>query len=192
MFSFSLPYRSAVRRRLMWRNVFALFVMFCLSATLLFTGCKTDSNDDEKYSLNGTWVYNSDYGSEKYIIDTNAKTLEYEGNFKGKIHETTYFTSSSGVIIIEYDVDGKPEYWDYSNFPEVEGPYPPLGDFLGIYFINLSATSVQLANASDATYTDSYYRCEAASLNEAKTKFTADNVDLFIFDWSYVQPQVKQ
>ena len=171
----------------------AAFLAFALvlSAGLMLVSCDNGGGGGSgggNLSLVGTWVYNYGSGEDKYIITDNS--LEYVGGFKGAIRHLEYFTPTAGVIIIEYDANGKQEYWDYSNWPAIDGPYPPLGDFYGIYFINLSSTSVQLANAAD-NGGDPYYRCEAANLNDAKAKFTAGNVGDFV-DWSFVQPQVKQ
>jgi hypothetical protein len=188
MFSFySLRPRTFSPRRFATR-----FALTCLLATLLFVSCNTETGN-ENLSIAGSWAYSSEYGTEKYIITSSRLEYGYNGDgFKGAIRDLTYFIPSAGVIIVEYDADNKPEYWDYSNHPAVTGPHQPLGNFLGVYFINLSDTSVKIANASDIAGVDEYYRCEAATLNEAKEKFTDDNVSNFIFDWSMVQTQVKQ
>ena len=189
-------FSSNSNRRVFTQNASALLFVFCLFLAPFLTGCETEAKDDD-FSVNGTWVFSSEYGSEIYIIDTDNNRFEYEGGlaFKGTIHEVTFFTSNSGVIIIEYDEDAKPEYYEIDWNPPydvISGPHDPIGNFLGVYFINLKADTVKLANATDTTFADLYYRCEAETLEAAKVKFTADNIDDFIFDWSYVSTQVKQ
>lgn len=177
------------------RSVITLFAFFCLTAALMFTGCQME--EDEDPSIIGEWKLVYTNGEEVYRI-TSAR-FEYDpgndGGYKGDIKEIKYFTKTSGVIIVEYDQDAKPKYYEYEweePYGIISGPEGPLGDFQGIFFRDLTSSKVKLANASDTSGTDQYSRAEADTLQTAKTKFTSDNVDSFVWDWAYVSTQTRQ
>ncbi|MDR0376338.1 MAG: hypothetical protein LBH70_00930 [Spirochaetaceae bacterium] len=132
--------------------------------------------------LQGEWAYippGSEIASETYTI--TAETIEYGGNsggddigtgFTGTIRFVSNYSSGSGVIIIEYTE--KPAYDKYNGL-----------DFFGIYYRNLEAGSVQLANAT--TFPD-YSAPDTATLDEAVAKFTRMEMGRYV-DWSVVNPQ---
>jgi hypothetical protein len=126
--------------------------------------------------INGAWKDNS--GGDIYIINLSSKTLEYDDGgwdmgYKGNIKEIVYFNNkgTAGIIFIEYTK--KPI--DYGT------GLPPGGNFIGIYFRNL--TSKQ----GDFT-TPSNYPTEpipaTSTLQEAKNKFTEDTMGTYTAFWS--------
>jgi len=181
-------------RRNWARSVFTLFAVAFLLTALLFSSCKTEP-DEGDLSIIGSWKYTYSGGEESYFISSTR--FEYGGYsaLKGDVHEIKYFNKSSGVIIIEYDADSLPQYYEYGDAPDyavISGPVGPLGKFQGIFFSGLTNTSVKLANASDTSGNDKYFRAEVATLELAISSFTADNVDLFIWGWGGVNSQTRQ
>jgi hypothetical protein len=168
----------------------ALLLLFLSGAALLFSGCELYGEvggDGASIPgalpdlLHGRWAYippGSDIPSEAYTV--TGDTIEYgyggindvETGFKGVIRFVSNFSSDSGVIIIEYTV--RPSYHLYNN----------LG-FFGIYYRNLKADTVQLANATN--FPD-YSAPDTATLEEAVAKFTRMRMGLYV-DWGVVQPQ---
>jgi hypothetical protein len=157
------------------RNVFALFVMFCLS-TALFTGCgPSDYFDDHKLKqdLIGTWE--SEYYDGYTIKATHlsygygADSIEYAGIIK----YVSNFSNTAGVIIIEYDTDHKPTYYagyDPVTYEPIGDPLPLKGNFIGIYFDDFKpGVSVQMGGAYVAG------GAEKATLVEAIATFTQWN-----------------
>ncbi|MDR1324492.1 MAG: hypothetical protein LBK00_00465 [Treponema sp.] len=169
-----------------------LFLGVCLViGTLGFVGCDTGNKDDPGI-LTGNWSS----GTDGYVI-TNT-TLTYQGykdpthpewsdtNFAGTIENNPDFTQKSGVIIVKYT--GKPTYGTYNDdWTELTGGAEPTGEYMGIYWRDLTASSVALANAYDQAATET----ETTTLDAATTKFTLANVDTLV-TWTYVQPQAKQ
>ena len=109
---------------------------------------------------------------------TNKSTFQYVfddpewGNFgfKGDIRFVSNYSSSSGVIIIEL----------------TQGASNPGKPFTGIYYRNLTSSTVQLANAINPDYSSA----DTATLDEAKTKFTRNKMDTYV-SWGIVQPYTK-
>jgi hypothetical protein len=165
------------------RKTFAFAVLFCLSAALLITGCKEDAGgsgdpvDDHKLNSNliGTW--SSPYDDE-YVITANKITYDdggYGGGSAGTIRYVSNFTSSAGVIIIEYDADHKASYYEYDDSYNIIGSLPLKGDFIGVYYKNLKpGVSVSLGGAYI------YGGAEEATLDDAKKAFTAGNEGKYI------------
>jgi hypothetical protein len=171
------------------RKNFTLALMFCLSTALLFTGCDTDGGgsggnnnsggfvDDHKLnsSLIGTW--SSVYG-DNYVIVANKITYDdgYGDGFAGTIQYISNFTSSAGVIIIKYDADKKPTYYDsFDNYGDPDHIVPPKGDFIGIYYKDLKpGASVSMGGAYI------YGGAEEATLDAAKKAFTAGNTGKYM------------
>ncbi|MDR2768872.1 MAG: hypothetical protein LBB82_11170 [Treponema sp.] len=132
--------------------------------------------------LYGQWVY----AGERYTISAGSiiDTIKYEYtggasspfDFEGTIAFVSNYNDSSGVIIVEYNVQ-RPTY--------------PLhnGNFYGaVYYRYLTASSVKLANAinlADMSAPDT------VTFSEAVTKFNRNNQGSFV-NWGNVQPQRKQ
>ena len=159
------------------KRFFSLFVAV-LFAALVLAGCDngTTNNESESDSFTGTGTWSSTY-SDSYTITSNHLTYDdgYGGGYSGTIRYVKYFTSNSGVIIFEYDADGKPTYQDYDeNWQPVGDPYGPPGNFIATYFKALTASTGDFATAFSSG------GAEAASLAAAKTKFTLDAVDNFV------------
>jgi len=148
-----------------------LCVLF-LFASFLVVGCKEDQGDDFSFELDknliGTWTSTFD---DSYVITDTHLTYDdgYGGGYAGTIR---YAVSSgtAGVIIFEYDADKKPEYQDYdSNWQPVGDPYPPPGNFIGVYYKDLKpGESVQMGTAYIAG------GAEEKTLDAAVKAFTVD------------------
>ena len=136
MFSFGSVRHSA------WRSVFALLIVSCLSAVLLFTGCKTDEDDDPG-PLHGTWK--SEY-NEVYIIDLNNNKFNVPNTdypdyaWAGTIKEIGTLNSTSGIIFIEITSKG-------SSFGTSGS-----GNITGVYYSDLAGNEMKISTASDAAY----------------------------------------
>jgi len=158
------------------RNIFALVVLFCLPTALLVTGCKTDDGgnpvDQLDANLIGTWA--STYG-DAYTITVN-KSLSYGYSvdsitYAGNVRYASQFTSDAGVIIIEYDADHKPTYYDsFENYGDPDHIVELKGNFIGIYYKDLKpGVSVSMGGA----YIDG--GAEEATLDAAIKAFTMGN-----------------
>jgi hypothetical protein len=133
---------------------------------IYYLGFINDTLSSVNSPLNGTWVSSL---NETYII--NSSTLEYDSgfedsNFSGYIRETVWFTSTFGVIIIEYI--NKPIDW-------LTG-LPTPGNFSGISFRDLTSNTVELCIAVSDGKTAS-----TTTLTEARLMFTEGSFsDFFI------------
>jgi hypothetical protein len=153
------------------RSAFILLVMLFLSSAFLLIGCKDEPDPvDDQNKLNqnliGTWA--SEYDD---IYAITAVHLSYDdgfgGGYAGAIKYVSNFTSTAGVIIIEYDAGHKPRYYDNDFNPVI----PPKGDFVGIYYENLvPGVSVKIAQAIDLS---DYTGAEETTLDAAKNAFTS-------------------
>ncbi|MCL2270230.1 MAG: hypothetical protein FWC24_02690 [Treponema sp.] len=162
-------------RRVYTRSVFALLVVSFLSATLFFTGCKTDSDDPG--ALNGTW---SSYDS--YVINTSTNKIEYVGNYKADIVNSPKYDAATGVLIIRFT-------WYLETIYDWNPPYDSVsqteredynGKFGAVYWKDLTAGSVQMADAYDtATWGHAMYD----TIEEAKTNFTIDRTADYVSMW---------
>ncbi len=145
--------------RILRRGVFTLTILFCLSSALLI-GCKMDEDDNsfvDDHLLNnkliGTW--SSTFG-ESYTITDNY--LSYESSYSdyskyaGTIEYVSNFSDSAGVIIIKYDEEHKPKYYeefDPVTYEPIEPALPLKGDYLGVYFKELTpGVSVQIGRSN--------------------------------------------
>jgi hypothetical protein len=158
------------------KAAFFLFYSLCL-ALLLFPvlGCPLE-DDDEDYGnglnpgLIGTWA--SAYG-DKYSITGSRFTFDdgYGGGYAGTISYVTNFAANAGVIIIEYDDDNKPVYYDsFDNYGDPDHVLPPKGNFIGIYYKELKpGNSVQMGVAYTAG------GAEEVSRENAVAAFTEGN-----------------
>ena len=129
-------------------------------------------------SLAGQWVFPATGApAERYIIDSEAGTfqyIDYSGTgfgFSGHIRFVSNFSSSSGIIIIEYIEP--PLDWGGTN------------PFFGIYYRNITGNTVQLANSFDLV---NRITPDTATLDEATRRFTRGRMGRYV-DWGVVQPQ---
>jgi hypothetical protein len=167
------------------------FPFLIVAVTLFFPGCDLygrvggeDVNIPGSLPvlLRGKWAYTQPGNTapaEQYTITGTAIEYGYGGgssvyDYAGAIAFVSNYGSGSGVIIIEYDSAKKPSYPRYNG-----------GNFCAVYYRNLQAGSVQLANAiklSDMSAPDT------ATLDEAVETFTRMKMGMYI-DWGNVQPQ---
>jgi hypothetical protein len=178
-------------RRFTRRGVFALFVMFCLSATFLLTGCGngTTNSNNVDVSINGTWndAYNSNV-----TINIAAKTIVYKDNYEGTIENSPDFKAANGVLIIKFT-----KYWDadYTHYPNVTYTETTAnnGKFGAMYWTGLTDKSVSLADAYLETAPYTYEHTMFNTFADAQTAFTpaADKVSIYV-DWSNTSPYTRQ
>ncbi|MDR2964536.1 MAG: hypothetical protein LBU88_02045 [Treponema sp.] len=153
--------------------IVALVMLFAF----LFMGCPPPDDEDYYPSLDGTWK--ESYG-DAYIINLSAETLEYddgsegmfESSYKGDIKEIIFFNNNrtAGIIFIKYT--NKPK--DFST------EEPPEGDYIGVYFRNLTGTQGDFSTPSD-------YPADPIpatnTMQEAKVKFTEDTAGTYAAYW---------
>jgi hypothetical protein len=161
------------------------------AAALVLSGCDlygTVGGDDTNiagalpYLLPGKWLSYS-YGnpSDSYTITDTEITYDdgsggaWSMGYTGTIRFVSNYSSSSGVIIIEYT--RPPTYDGYNG-----------NDFFAIYYRNLTANTMQMANA---TILGPNTCPDTATLDEAVRKFTRMQMGNYI-NWSIVQPFEKQ
>jgi hypothetical protein len=163
-------------------SAFILLVMLFLSSALLLIGCKDEPDPvDDQNKLNqnliGTWA--SEYFDGYIISSTKISYDDGSGiDYAGTIRYVSNFSSTAGIIIIEYDADKKPTYYegfDPITWEPIGDPLPLNGNFIGIYYKDLKpGVSVQMG----AAYVDG--GAETATLNEAKAEFTMGNEGSYI------------
>jgi hypothetical protein len=155
------------------RKVFALAVLFCLSAALLFTGCNSDPDPvDTGFIPAGEWTDSFDGGYnitastlEYYTADSEWEGETYPGeNIKGSIKEAVDFSNDAGVLLVQITESS------------TEGQS---GKFIGVYYKDYTASHVFLANAID----ESYALILIDTLANAKNTFTVDNVETHVTYW---------
>ncbi|GHV18837.1 hypothetical protein FACS189493_8450 [Spirochaetia bacterium] len=130
------------------------------------------------FQLQGKW--RSSPGDNYVITDTE---ITYDGgvgisggtNYTGTIRFVSNYSPDSGLIIIEYTV--KPAYSGYNG-----------KDFFAIYYKDLTANTMQMANA---TILGPNTCPDTATLEEAVEKFTRMQMGNYV-DWSFVQPFTRQ
>jgi hypothetical protein len=191
MFSFSLI-RSKRLRGAFMRNTLALFVVLFLFTALLFTGCQTEP-EEPGYELDsrliGTWMDTGEWAGDSYTITDTRLSYGYGADiisYAGTIKYVSNFTSTAGVIIIEYDSDHKPVYYDsFENYGDPDHVVPLKGNFIGVYYKNLNpGVSVQMGGA----YADG--GAEEATLDGAIAAFTMGNEGTYIsFGYGTYQKQ---
>jgi len=157
-----------------YAEVFAAIFVF----VFLVTGCLKEPEPDPVdpgLSLNGNW--HSEY--DAYIVNLINNTFEYDDGgwdfgFTGNIHEIVKFNNagSAGIVFIEYTI--KPIDWDTG--------IPPEGDFIGIYFRNLTTTTVEFAVPAENVSGD-YITPAKTSLANAKAAFTEGTTGDYISYW---------
>jgi hypothetical protein len=159
----------------------------CLLAVFL-TGCNNGTIDDDVNKpgtlpviLVGKWANYDEYiikteiieGKEEHTIGYLMNDDEWPFEYKGTIRFVSNYNSSSGIIIIEYT---------NNLFSDPNKP------FTGIYYRDLTSTTVKLANAINLN--DNYSSADTATLEEAIKKFTLGRMGNYI-DWSVVTPYNK-
>jgi hypothetical protein len=178
MFLFNLLHQGTLASRS--RKVFALAVMFCLSTALLFTGCKTEEDgfkDDHKLNskIIGKWTSSYDdyydISSDKLVYDDG-----WGGGYAGTVEYVSNFSETAGVIIIKYEADHEPVYYDdYDNYGDPAHIVALKGNFIGIYYKDFKpGVSVSIAVA----YVDG--GAEEKTLDDAKKAFTMGNEGKYI------------
>ena len=165
--------------------VFAGLVLIAVSLSV--TGCELD---DEEYEesfepnpmLEGEWRTEWD----GYIINLGATTLEYvDGGygvgFDGTIVKVVNFNSvrTAGIIFIKYG--NKPV--DYST------GVPPEGDYIGIYFKDLTSATGQFASPVEEYDSDTYLTPAKATQAEAEQTFTEGKAGDYVLSWVTYEKQ---
>jgi hypothetical protein len=94
-----------------------------------------------------------------------------EFSYAGTIKNVPDFAGPYGVIIIEYTK--KPTYYDYGPAPNYAqtNPHGPAGNFQGIYWKNLTTTTVEMAHTNEE---------EKSTVSSAAAAFTMENEPTYI------------
>jgi len=183
MFTSIIPVGKGVRRNKAASLLFAI----CIAAAVVFVaGCKDEP--DEKGSLIGTWTSSA---GDSYTIGSTAVTYSdpykdtahtppwADASFQGTIRNNPSFENESGVIIIEYVT--KPTDGAYDANYQLTGPgTQPAGNFIAVYWKDLTTSSISLATATNLT---DYSNPATATLGEAETKFTIAKAGDFVGQW---------
>jgi hypothetical protein len=144
------------------RKVFALAVLFCLSAVLLFTGCNSEPDTvDTGFIPVGEWTSEWD----GYVITKTS--VEYE-ELKGTIEKAIDFSVGAGVIIIKITASSG----DFT-----------VGKYTGVYYSEYTSTSIKLANVWLEDSEGDWYPLETDSLSAAMSLFSVDNVGDHVSYW---------
>lgn len=141
--------------------VYSLFIFALVGFG--FTGCKTESDIYNDYSIFGTWT--DSYSSHYEITTTEFKNYgdtyqSYEGN---NLVVQYSDSDTAGTIFIKYTIAMNSDF-SYSDSA------PDVGKWYAISFKNLTTNSVQISGAykiDGKTSTD--------TLEEAITEFTIEN-----------------
>jgi hypothetical protein len=167
---------------LLFKKAFPLFfALFVLTGALFFTGCEPDPETEyvvvpvaQADPLVGDWfdftwdTSNYDgYRITKYTLTQGGGSSQDPATFAGQfapfdvthvIADVTYFTADSGVIITLH---------------------PTNDTFYGVYFSELTASSMKVSTA----YNTSFAIISATSLAAAKTTFTEANRGNHVSVW---------
>lgn len=164
--------QSNVKPRFTLFGTFA--VSLCLLTAFLFLGCPMGGSSGggdgtPTVSVAGTWTAAA---GDKYIITSTKLTYDsgYGAayNYEGTIAEVVSFTSTAGIIVFKFTQTTTTETGN-------------MGKFTAVYYKDLTANSVSLATANEGS--PSYATPTAASLQAAKTKFTADKAGDYASIW---------
>jgi hypothetical protein len=206
---------SVGRTRVPGRSVSLVLALGLVAVALLLAGCPME--DDDTASIEGTWEFTSDFGTDAYIItaDTvkygSGSGADFVSKFEAKIHEVQYFTDAkdAGMLYIEYTTK-KPQYTSgsYGPAPDYEytqtgGPFDPPGNFVVVMFHELKSNTVKLANPYNANDTIpakgnggidvTFIASEVPTLAAAKTKFNVDTESNYLYaGWSGVTAQTRK
>jgi hypothetical protein len=153
----------------------------------LLASCNPDPGFVDDHNLNSMLINTWDSDSSSYeITATHVSYLDSDGeiSFAGNIKYVSNFSETAGVIIIEYDAAYKPTYYDeWTENPPGSGTWVPgdelplQGDFIGVYFKELTAGSARIASAYVAG------GAEESTLADAKAAFTADSEPSYIYSY---------
>jgi len=154
-------------------------------ATSLFVSCSNPTGSDTGFQapaeLTGTWA--ADGSTDSYTIgSTRLSYVGWDGvgGYSGTIKHISQFTNNSGVIIIQYDKGHENSYPIYDESWNPTGEYFPLhGDFIGIYYEDLTSTSVNIGTAYDLSSAGVDSGPEQVSLNAAIDTFTEANMGTY-------------
>ena len=156
----------------------AFFILVFMAAILSCDTNGSTTNDNSNVpgslpaSLQGEWGFippGSSEPADLYIIDSTTLHYVYDDpewgsyGYQGNILFVSNYSSSSGIIIIEY----------------TNGASDPSKPFAGIYYRNLTSNTVQLANAINPDYSSP----DTATLSEAKEKFTQNSIGNYVAMW---------
>jgi len=173
-------------RRSIESSVHRYASIFALLMILLFAGCDdgtSSTNDPELGTLNGIW---KDSYENTITIDTTAKTIVAEDSYEATIEDgSSDFSATDGVLIIKFS-----KFCDFMNPPPLTS-HANVGKYGAIYWTDLTATTVKMADA----YTVDWSNHEVFDdLDSAKEAFTpvADKVGNYVSGWSHISPYTKQ
>jgi hypothetical protein len=168
----------------LWGGILVLF---------LLGGCENPSDTQESLGdpldsrLIGTWRSRPQLDAEGY--DISDTTLAYTDgdeevgwglDYEGIIRYTKRFNDTDGIIIIEYTQEGWPKYTEPGHTVSAYVGTPIPGPFFGIYYSELTADSVILANSTTLDSDPPYAPPETKTLEEAIEQFTEHTRDRFI------------
>jgi hypothetical protein len=177
---------------------------FALTLLLLCTACPMEDDPDSGAGIGldprlaGVWRFEFGGDYEQFVIQSGGNTEglgytftsggNYSGadteSFSGTIVYAERFSSSAGVIIIQY-LPGRKNSWPYWG----GDPVPP-GDFYGIYYLNLNSAGTKVFLACTNDQNNNNGPTETADLDAAIAKFTQGNMNQLI-DLSVGDPQYK-
>jgi hypothetical protein len=160
-----------------FRTVFVFLVIsFALAA------CSQEPDDSGV--LTGTWKFD---GAVTYII--TPTTIEYIDNYKADIISHSNFEDASGSLVIQFTDYTK---YNYVNFPEVtsEPDTAMIGKYSGVYWKDLKAASVFLADPWQGTWPDNLH-VTANNETEAREKFAPEKYADYGLWASGIAPYLK-
>jgi preprotein translocase subunit SecG len=169
-------FNSRTKRSLTQRTLILAALFLLVAAALFFAGCPMEDGDDSTEAdtlpdkLIGTWA--DQQGGDSYVLSADRVAYDngFGGGYAGTVEYINEFTEAAGVIIIKYDPDKKNKYYsDVNHYGEPEYEIAPPGDYIGIYYKELTAKLVKTGAAYGAEPP------EKATLKEAKASFTEDN-----------------
>jgi hypothetical protein len=153
-------------------------LLACAALALGMLGCKTEADEDTG-NLVGTWKSPGEWGMT-YVIAAGAIQAPDSG-YEGRIENTPDLTASNGVLIIKFTKYAA----SYGGTPS--DTHANVGKYGALYWKDLTADSVSLADAYNKDYTHSM----KSSLSDAQTAFALGNMGDYI-DWSITTPYQKQ
>jgi hypothetical protein len=133
-----------------------------------------------------------DEGLGKFIFyygGTDWITGENHDFWGGTIEYVDNFTEDTGIIIIKY-LPGMKQTWMDWNTGFARDPQP-VGNYYGIYFINLNNEGTKVFFACTSDQAKNYGPTETVTLEEAVAKFTTGNMNQML-DLSVGDPQIKE
>jgi hypothetical protein len=189
----------------LWAAFFVLFVTFFFAACPMEDDPDTGAGIGLDPRLVGTWRLEYGVGGyEQFVIQSDGvlggtdDTLIYNNSdypgtddneiFAGTIVYAERFSSSAGIIIIEY-LSGHKQVWMDWNTDLPLDPQPS-GNFYGIYYLNLNSAGTEVFLACTNDKDNNNGPTETVTLEEAIAKFTRGNLNQLL-DLSVGEPQHK-